>query len=552
MSTLLETAAFGYQNFYSDALSADLSSVATDVFLSNVPSVSEGTLIIDPFTPAKREIIYYNTLGSGKVTTPANGRGYDNTAATTHTSGTTVIMAPIADWFYSLRQLFTTSPQGWTNLSTVLTYSSNNGQKEFVYNTSNDQSATVAPGMKFNITRPVAAPTQCMAFVFASSQYGTKSTPTNVTPTAAFTIENWVYLNSYQVNATFFAKGGATDGFGMRANATGQLEIYYGTANNFTVFNTQQAIPLKRWVHVAGVVSSVASKTIALYLNGTSVPIVSSLAAATSMSSAGDIYLSKDRTNASGFLDGFLSEVRVWGVAQTQSQIQANMGITLVGSETNLQFLVQGNGTSVDKTSNANNITLNSGANATQLSNPYHNIEYGYITAVSSSQITVFTGTDYVIPNAAVTVQQYSTQKSPFGFPNARWKWRVTSIYRLIYQQNTPATGTWYNFGQVSVPIGEWVGGYNLTFGADRAAGDANASATLSDANSTELDRKYTTNIEGNNVTNAFGTVQVNQDISITTQAIRYLNVKSVSTVSNLYTRGDESNHEVFADLAYV
>lgn len=105
MATLQETNAFGYQNFVRTALTSDITSSATDIFLDSVPTPSEGTLIINPDSAATREIIFYNSKTGTKVTCPsaALGRGYDNTTATSHTAGTAVIMAPIADWFASIQ-----------------------------------------------------------------------------------------------------------------------------------------------------------------------------------------------------------------------------------------------------------------------------------------------------------------------------------------------------------------------------------------------------------------------------------------------------------------
>lgn len=84
----------GFQNFLSGKLTADLTAVATDVFIDTVPSVSEGFLVIDPFTPGSREVIFFTSKTSTKVSVPATGgRGVDGTSATTHFNGTSYIMA---------------------------------------------------------------------------------------------------------------------------------------------------------------------------------------------------------------------------------------------------------------------------------------------------------------------------------------------------------------------------------------------------------------------------------------------------------------------------
>ena len=127
MSTLLGTVDIGFQNFYSSNLTSDITAVSTDIFIDTVPSVSEGILVIDPDSAANREVIYYSSKTGTKVVCPAAGRGYDNSTATTHTTGTKVIMAPVADYFYMLRNasVLGASPRsGWTPGNGTWTYAS--------------------------------------------------------------------------------------------------------------------------------------------------------------------------------------------------------------------------------------------------------------------------------------------------------------------------------------------------------------------------------------------------------------------------------------------
>ncbi len=104
------TTAFEWSNFYRSALTSDITSSATDIFLDAVPSAAEGILIIDPDSSANREIIFYSSKTATKVTCPsaALGRGYDTTTAVTHTGGTAVIMAPVGDMFRMLKNLTVT------------------------------------------------------------------------------------------------------------------------------------------------------------------------------------------------------------------------------------------------------------------------------------------------------------------------------------------------------------------------------------------------------------------------------------------------------------
>lgn len=351
----------------------------------------------------------------------------------------------------------TTSTTGWQTLNAALTYGSNTGNKEFTVTATGDLTSTLSPGMKLRIPRAVTPPTQCMSFTAASSQYAAKSSPSGITFTGAFTCEAWVYLNSYTTTGVIGRDTGSGGGFGLYINVFGYVSILYRNGTGTTQLDTYQSIPLKQWVHIAGVVTSVSSKTAVIYVNGTAVPGSFSGSAATSLvQSSTDLRISGLQ---SLYLDGYVSEARVWSAAQSQAQIQANMAINLVGNETNLVALFQGNGNFNDATSNANNLTQSGGAVATQASNPYNANEYAFVTKVSYSNptttLTLFTGDNGSLPNSTLGVVSYSVVKIPYGFPSLR-NWRVFVPY--CTQVSTALNATTGQMGgvQIVVPTGEW------------------------------------------------------------------------------------------------
>ncbi|HVB24135.1 MAG TPA: LamG-like jellyroll fold domain-containing protein [Ktedonobacteraceae bacterium] len=162
---------------------------------------------------------------------------------------------------------------GWQPASGSFTYAGNNGNKEFLLNTSANLTGVIQPGDKLSVVRGTVPPTQCMSFVSGSSQYATNTSPSGITFTSAFTCEAWVYLNSYGGSTgevIVNRRNGNSGCWEFMTLATGQVRIMYGDASgNFTSFDTYQSLPLKRWIHVAGVVSSVSSKTGAVYINTT-------------------------------------------------------------------------------------------------------------------------------------------------------------------------------------------------------------------------------------------------------------------------------------------
>lgn len=102
MATRLNTTNFGYQNFYSAVLTADITSGSLTISVDTVPSPSSGILVIDPDSSTSREVILYTSKGASTVTCPSDGRGYSSSTAAAHLTGTTVIMAPIDKWFTAL------------------------------------------------------------------------------------------------------------------------------------------------------------------------------------------------------------------------------------------------------------------------------------------------------------------------------------------------------------------------------------------------------------------------------------------------------------------
>lgn len=454
------------------------------------------------------------------------------------------------------------SATGWNNLTFPLTYSANNGTKEFTVTTPNNLTSTLSPGMRLSIARSVTPPTQCMAFVSASSQYATKASPSGITFTGAFTCEAWVYLQSYTGQQQFVIgrTDNSTGGFALLITASGQPEVIYGASSNFTSFASYQSLPLNRWVHVACVVTSVSGKTGAVYINGALVPSTSPNTAATTLTQTSNLTIGAAGTGAANtFFNGYISEARVWSTNQTQSAIQSNMAINLVGNETNLVALFQGNGAFTDATSNANNLTANAGAIATQANNPYHATEYALVTNVSyvnpTTTLTLFTGTDYVIPNQTLNSPQYATTKTPLNFPSGRDKWIVDQFSRVLGSQSSPVQNTWYNINnnQLSIPTGEWQVTYISTIYGNRTSGGNSIYMTLSTANNSETDRTFTGSIQASPSTDTNGVVTVTRPLVLTSQTFYYKNMKTDATgLVVIDDFGDRTSSIIVAESAWA
>lgn len=95
------------QDYFTTTLTGNVAVGDTVFSLANVPTGTEGFLVIDPNNPTTREIIYYTAKGTSTVTTPdatANsGRGVGGTSVQTHTSGTLVEMREVAEYWKALQ-----------------------------------------------------------------------------------------------------------------------------------------------------------------------------------------------------------------------------------------------------------------------------------------------------------------------------------------------------------------------------------------------------------------------------------------------------------------
>ena len=122
------TSALGFQNFFSATLTGDLTASTTDILMDAIPNATEGFLVIEPDSTTAREVIFYNSKTALKVVCPsaADGRGQDDTTAGAHSTGATVIMAPVAGFWEAFQ-----SGRAFTDQ--VINTSKLNKASEFIY-----------------------------------------------------------------------------------------------------------------------------------------------------------------------------------------------------------------------------------------------------------------------------------------------------------------------------------------------------------------------------------------------------------------------------------
>lgn len=188
-------------------------------------------------------------------------------------------------------------------------------------------------------------------------------------------------------------------------------------------------------------------------------------------------------------------------------------------------------------------------------------VKYFIITKVvfndPGSTITVYGGTDYDLANAAITAPYYSVVKAPLGFPLDPTKWTVEVTDTSSRTQATPVQNTWYNLGSftISIPIGAWNVQYKIVpYIYDSTAAAYNLHITLSTANNTESDKKWTYSIYmGDAMKNFFFPAFVENPIVLTAKASYYLNTRTTTaSVDGIYNTNDVSTAIIRAICAYL
>ena len=440
---------------------------------------------------------------------------------------------------------------GWLALSGTPTVSSgyNKGNKEYDLTFASSMASILTPGMRLKVTRATTPPTQCADLEASSSQYASKSSPTGITFTDDFTCEAWVKLESYAVGIIVSRYNG-TNGWRFWVNSDGTLIV--DIQNTGRRGTTYQSLPLNRWVHVAATMDA-SGGAATMYIDGVSVPRAMS-GASNSLTQAGNLELGSQNGGATNF-DGKISDVRVWSAIRTATQIRDNMNQQLVGNETNLVAYFKLNGDFNDSTSNANNLTASGGAAATDSDNPMNATEYAIVTKVATTTVTVFTGTDYNIPNMTLSTPYYSTQDVPYGFPRDGGKWRVSSLFKV--QTLTTSNANYGSFASngwsLTVPIGAWAIGYSLaTFNSTTTSVHFNISPTsLSGVAIGSEDTDFTHALTATAAAaSRSGVVTMRRPKTLTAQETWVLYTQGATTSAGI--DADNQLSEIFAECAYV
>lgn len=333
-----------------------------------------------------------------------------------------------------------TASSGWSTGTTPTTVTANgNNNYSLVFN-STDLTSTLSNGMKLRLTRTATAPTQT-TLLNGTTQYYSKSSPSAMTFTDDFTVSAWVKLTSYGTFSDIASRYNGTSGWIFAINTTGQvvLQGLNAGAANYSQVLSSRAIPLNKWVHVAAQLdmSTFTATTTTSYTMIDGVDTVATVSRAgtnpTALIQAGNLNIGSENSGGANFFPGKLSQVAIYNAKVTQATVLASMNQTLTGSESSLISAYSFNNSITDLSANANNLTANASAVATNGDSPFAGganastaytagtTEFGEVFGVSFSTnttIVVQVPDGYLIPTSGgVSALAYSTNNAPLGFP---------------------------------------------------------------------------------------------------------------------------------------
>jgi hypothetical protein len=348
-----------------------------------------------------------------------------NTGAITATSITTSALTISGSAFSEVWAAVGDNPD-------TITYNGNRNY-DLVFN-SNDLTDTLSPGMKLKLTRTVAAPDQCADLESSSSQYFNKTSPAGMTFTDDFTCSAWIKLESY-ADCAIVSRYNGTSGWTFRVENTGRvyLQGYNAGAANTSYVRSYASLPLNKWVHVSAQLdmSAFTATTATSYVmfDGLDVPAEVGRGGTnpTALVQAGNLEVGGVNGGTSPF-DGKLAQVAIFNAKVTQATMRTYMSQGLSGSETSLISAYSFDNAITDlNTTNANNLTANGGALATNADSPFADAktaglqEYAEINAVTFSTNTTVNvrvpDTCMIPTSGGVSASYYAVGAYPYGLP---------------------------------------------------------------------------------------------------------------------------------------
>lgn len=329
----------------------------------------------------------------------------------------------------------TSATTGWITGLTVPTTVTALGNRSYslTFN-GTDITGTVSAGMRLKTTRLVAAPTQCTS-LNGTTQYYSKASPSAMTFTDDFVVSAWVKLSSY-ADGYIASRFDGSSGWGLHIDSSGRIALagFNAGAANTSSVTSYQSLPLNKWVHIAAQLdmSAFTATTTTSYvmIDGLDVPAVVARGGTnpTALVQAGNLNIGA--VNAGTFFPGKIAQVSIYNAKVTQATILASISQTLAGTETSQISAYSFNNTINDLNANANNLTANGSAVATNADSPFggqadgtisSTLDYAEVLSATFSTNTTITvrcpDLNTIPTSGGVSALSYSTQATPYAYP---------------------------------------------------------------------------------------------------------------------------------------
>jgi len=468
---------------------------------------------------------------------------------------------------------------GWLTglpVPNTVTYNGNRSY-DLVFN-GDDLTDVLSNGMRLRTTRTVTAPTQCTS-LNGTSQYFSKTSPAGMTFTDDFTAGTWVKLDRYPSGVGVMqSRFSGSSGWRMSVGSDGRvyLSAFNGALGNYSEVVSYQSVPLNKWVHIAAQLDMSAytatPTTSYIMFDGQDIPatVARSGTNPTSLTQAGSYEIGSNNGGTQLF-PGKIAQAAIFNAKVTQATMRGYISQGLAGTETSLISAYSFNNSINDlNTTNANNLTANGSAVATNADSPFTQDDTG--TPSGTNDFAIITSKTFST-NTTLTVQVpegctiptsggvssvvYSSNSVPYGFPRQEGRWNIEVHRKITDQQLTPTTGTWYNpsTAKIDVPIGSWNLGYEAALIVGNNTNLPHITGSLSTSPSSESDADLSTvfraSVAASN--SVFASVSRSKGISVSAATTYYGIIKSgQNSTANIEWGGSQVTTVFRAKLAYL
>ncbi len=551
-----------YQNFFATKLYTDIGAADTTITLETVPTATSGRLVLEARNATQREIIKYTGVAGNTITGVTRGQG--GTTAKSHLKNALVEMNATAQDLQDVVDAFNSfaaSTNDWRSLVTVPVLTSSSGQREYLLNFLGvDYTGVLSTGMKLKGARVTAAQTQSTS-LNGTSQYWSKTTPAGMTFTDDFVCGAWIKLSSY-AGAGVISRYNGTSGWSLIVGGSGEVRLrgYNGSAANISEVYTYQSIPLNKWVHISAQLDMSAftatSTTSYIMIDGIDVPVNVSRSGTnpTSLVQAGNLEIGSQNGGTLPF-PGRIQDPFVTSAKLTQAQVRAFKDqklTTALATTYGMAAAIPFDGNGNDVSTNANNLTGNGGAVATDTDTAFETSMWGIIMKAptysgGNTSVTISTPTGAGIPNETLGVFSYASGRTPYGFPANEDRWTHSFIFFTELSHTNPASGNVVQNVLAGMPVyfptGEWIPGGTVTSYMYRSsAGNQSINTGWSTTNASITNPTGMVNIylnysiAGDNI---LQTVPNSRVLSLSAMTAYYFFISGSSGMTTLSVRGN-------------